>query len=88
MSRDTQIGEEEKQKQVVVGNRSTNWTAEKTKKFKTFCFPFCISLSMDQQDIQSSLDIKRTNQPIISLNFLFIQKINNDLKKKKKKKRI
>lgn len=44
-----------------------------------------MSLSMDQQeDIQSSLDIKRTNQPIISLNFLFIQKINNDKKKKKK----
>lgn len=74
MSRDTQIGEEAKQKQVVVGNRSTNWTAE-----KTLCVAFCMSLSMDQQeDIQSSLDIKRTNQPIISLNFLFIQKINND----------
>lgn len=40
MSRDTQIEEEEKQKQVVVGNRSTNWTAEKTKNEKTFCFAF------------------------------------------------
>lgn len=38
MSRDTQIGEEAKQKQVVVGNRSTNWTAEKTKKLEnTLC---------------------------------------------------